>query len=96
MAAAPALAKWLLVYSVLRLALVVALAAVLSLVMPLIVALIFAIVLALPLSFVLFAGIRRRVNSTIAASTARRRGERERLRAALDGEVRPVDGGDRQ
>lgn len=86
LSAAPALAKWLLIYSVLRIALLLALAAALSLVMPLIVALLFAVVLALPLSFLLFAGVRRRVNEAIAFSTARRRSERERLRAALNGD----------
>ncbi len=86
LSAAPALVKWLLIYSLLRIALVIALTAVLYLVMPLIVALLFAVVLALPLSFVIFAGTRRRVNAVVAISTARRRNERERLRAALHGE----------
>lgn len=88
LSAAPALLKWLLIYSLLRIALVIALAAALSLVMPLIVALLFAVVLALPLSFVIFAGARRRVNAAVAASTARRRSERERLRSALKGDDR--------
>lgn len=86
--AAPALAKWLLIYSVLRIGTLAVLAGGLSLLMPLILALLFAIVLALPLSWVLFAGPRRRVNEAMAISTAHRRAERERLRAALDGNER--------
>ncbi len=82
----PALGKWLVIYSVLRIGLLVVLAAGLSLLMPLILALLFAIVLALPLSWVLFAGVRRRVNAAMAVSTAHRRQERERLRSALDGQ----------
>ncbi len=83
--AAPGLGKWLLVYSALRIGLLLVLAAGLSLLMPFILALLFAIVLALPLSWVLFGGVRRRVNEAMAASTAHRRAARERLRSALDG-----------
>ena len=54
--------------------------------MPFIVALLFAIIVQLPLSWLLFAGPRRRVNEAMAASSAHRRSERERLRAALAGE----------
>lgn len=82
---APPLAKWLLIYTALRVAMLVVLAVLLSLFMPLIVALLFAVVLALPLSWVAFSGVRRRVNQAMAASVSTRRGERERLRAALDG-----------
>ena len=83
---APSLAKWLLIYSLLRIGLLVVLAAVLSLLMPLILALLFAILLALPLSWVIFGGVRRRVNVAMANSTAQRRAERERLRSALNGQ----------
>ena len=79
------MAKWLVIYSLLRVALLVVLAAALSLLMPLILALLFAIVLALPLSWFLFAGVRRQVNAAMAISNASRRTERERLRSALNG-----------
>jgi len=83
---ATSLAKWLIIYSLLRVALLVVLAAALSLLMPLILALLFAIVLALPLSWLLFAGARRQVNAAMASSNASRRTERERLRSALNGQ----------
>ena len=82
------MAKWLVIYSLLRVALLVALAAALSLLMPLILALLFAIVLALPLSWLLFARVRRQVNAAMAISNASRRAERERLRSALNGQDR--------
>lgn len=81
----PPLGKWLLVYTVLRFATLVVLTALLSLLMPLILALLFAVVLALPLSWVLFGGVRRRVNEAMAVKSSSRRVERDRLRAALDG-----------
>lgn len=81
----PPLGKWLLIYTLLRVATLVVLTAVLSLLMPLILALLFAVVLALPLSWVVFGGVRRRVNAAMAVKSSSRRGERERLRAALDG-----------
>lgn len=83
--AVPPLGRWLLIYSLLRFATLVVLTALLSLLMPLILALLFAVVLALPLSWVVFGGVRRRVNEAMAVKSASRRGERERLRAALDG-----------
>ena len=82
----PQLAKWLAIYTVLRIAMLVALAAVLSLVMPFILAALFAVLLALPLAWILFGGVRRRVNEAMAVSTAARRAERDRLRSALNGE----------
>lgn len=82
---APPLGKWLLIYTLLRIATLVVLTALLSLLMPLILALLFAVVLALPLSWVVFGGVRRRVNAAMAVKSSARRGERERLRAALDG-----------
>ncbi len=88
-APAASLGRWLLIYSLLRVGLLVVLAAGLSLLMPLILALLFAVVLALPLSWVLFTGVRQRVNAAMATSTAHRRQERERLRAALNGEELP-------
>ena len=64
----------------------VVLAAVLSLVMPFILAALFAVLLALPLAWIVFGGVRRRVNEAMAVSTAARRAERDRLRSALNGE----------
>jgi hypothetical protein len=78
--------KYLAVYTVLRLGLVIVLTAVLAFFMPLIVALLFAIIVQLPLAWLLFTKPRIRVNDAIAVSTARRRAERERLQSALSGE----------
>ena len=80
---------YLAVYSLLRLALVAVLTAVLTIFMPLIVALLFAVIIQLPLSWLLFAGPRRRVNEAMARSAAQRRAERNRLQAALSGEQPP-------
>lgn len=80
------LAGPLLAYTALRVALIAAITAVLMLFMPFIVALLFAIIVQLPLAWLLFAEPRRRVNRAMAASSAHRRAERERLRAALAGE----------
>jgi predicted PurR-regulated permease PerM len=77
------------VYTLLRLALVAVLTAVLTIFMPLIVAVLFAIIIQLPLSWLLFAGPRRRVNEAMARSAAQRRAERNRLQAALSGEQPP-------
>lgn len=82
----PALAKWLAIYTVLRLGMLVVLAGLMSLVMPFILASLFAVVLALPLSWLLFGGVRKRVNAGLARSNSARRAERERLRSALNGE----------
>lgn len=82
----PQLAKWLAIYTGLRILMLVALAALLSLVMPFILAALFAVLLALPLAWILFGGVRRRVNAALAVSTAARRAERERLMSALNGE----------
>lgn len=86
------LAGPLLVYTVLRVGLIAVITALLMPFMPFIVALMFAIIVQLPLSWLLFAGPRRRVNEAMAVSSAHRRAERERLRAALAGENPAVDG----
>lgn len=52
---------------------------------PLLVAVLLALVVALPLSFVLLAPLRVRVATGLAASGARRRAERARLRDQLRG-----------
>jgi hypothetical protein len=80
---------YLAVYTLLRLALVAVLTAVLTIFMPLIVGVLFAIIIQLPLSWLLFAGPRRRVNEAMARSAAQRRAERNRLQAALSGEQPP-------
>jgi len=77
----------LVVYTVLRLSLVIALTAVLAFFMPLIVALLFAIIVQLPLAWLLFSGPRTRVNEAMAQASARRRAERARLQSALSGET---------
>lgn len=81
---------YLAVYTLLRLVLVALLTAVLTIFMPLIVAVLFAIIIQLPLSWLLFAGPRRRVNQAMARSSAQRRAERDRLQAALSGEEPPA------
>ena len=81
------LARQLVVYTVLRLSLVIALTAVLAFFMPLIVALLFAIIVQLPLAWLLFSGPRTRVNEAMAQASARRRAERARLQSALSGET---------
>lgn len=87
----PPLTGPLLVYTALRLGLIAVLTAVLALFMPLIVALAFAIILQLPLAYLLFPGPRKRVNAALAAASAQRRAERDRLRAALAGEESAAD-----
>ena len=77
---------YLAIYTVLRLGLIIVLTVLLAFFMPLIVALLFAIIVQLPLSWLLFAGPRRRVNEAIAQSSARRRAERARLQSALSGD----------
>jgi hypothetical protein len=82
----------LVVYTLLRLTLIVVLTALLMFFMPLIVALLFAIIVQLPLSWLLFAGPRRRLNDAMAQSSAKRRSERAKLQSALSGtEPPPAD-----
>jgi Protein of unknown function (DUF4229) len=83
--------RYLAVYTVLRLALVIVLTAALAFFMPLIVALLFAIIVQLPLAWLLFTKPRSRVNDAIAVSTARRREERARLQSALSGEAPAIE-----
>jgi MFS superfamily sulfate permease-like transporter len=85
-ARASSLFAYLALYTLLRIVLVVVLTAVLMIFMPLIVALLFAIIVQLPLSWLLFAGPRRKVNEAIAQASRRRRNERDRLQAALRGD----------
>ena len=59
---------------------------------PLVIALLFAIVIALPLGIWLFAPLRRRSSNVAMLAVARRRKDREQLRARLRGED-PADDG---
>jgi Protein of unknown function (DUF4229) len=58
---------------------------------PLVVALLFALVIALPLGIWIFAPLRRRATAGVAAIDARRRRDREQLRARLRGEASAGD-----
>ncbi len=73
-------------YTLERLGLTVVLAFVLSYFMPVLVALAFAVVLQMPLAFVLFRRTRDRMSAALAVTNARRRSDRDQLRAALAGE----------
>ena len=73
-------------YTLERLGLTVVLAFILSYFMPVLVALAFAVVLQMPLAFVLFRRTRDRVSAALAVTNARRRSDRDQLRAALAGE----------
>lgn len=94
------LARAVITYSVLRLLLVVGLILVLyylprlaGVQLPLIMAVLLAVVLQLPMAWLLFAGPRLRVTALMAARSADRRTERERLRAALAGDDAAVEDG---
>ena len=90
---APAPPIWpgtLVVYTVLRLALVIVLTAVLAFFMPLIVALLFAIIVQLPLAWLLFSGPRtpgQRGDGAVIGPPPRRAA---RLQSALSGDDRPL------
>lgn len=80
-------------YTLARLALVAAITAVImgggalvGVAVPLIVAVLFALLIAMPLSLTLFKGLRAKVNADIAAVDAKRRQDKEQLRARLRGE----------
>jgi hypothetical protein len=85
------------VYAVARLLLVVVLSAAIygaALLLglhdfPLVIALLFALVIALPVGIWVFAPLRRRATAGVAALDARRRADRDRLRARLRGETPP-------
>jgi hypothetical protein len=80
-------------YTLARLALIGLLTALLVLAgVPLLVALLLSLVVPLPLSLVLLPRLRNRMNAGLRAARARRRGERDRLRAQLRGEQPPEDG----
>lgn len=82
----PALARDIVLYSVVRLALVALLAALLVLAgVPLLVSVLLALVVSLPLSWVLLRPLRLRVAAGLSAAGARRRAERDRLREQLRG-----------
>jgi antibiotic biosynthesis monooxygenase (ABM) superfamily enzyme len=81
-------------YTVARLALVAALTVVILFgakllgieEFPLVVAMLFALVIALPLGIWVFAPLRKRATASIAAVDARRKHDREQLRARLRGD----------
>jgi len=87
-----------LLYVVARLALVAGLTAVIYGIgralgvheFPIVVALLFALVIAMPLGIWLFAPLRRRAAAGLDEVTARRRRDREQLRARLRGEEPPA------
>jgi len=83
-----ALGKWLAIYTLLRVAILLGLTGLLSLLMPLVLALLFGVILALPLAWVLCGGVRRRVDEAMTIARAGPRAERERLRQALNGDDR--------
>lgn len=56
---------------------------------PLVIAVLFALVIALPLGIWVFAPLRRRATASMAVVDARRRKDREQLRARLRGEDLP-------
>ena len=89
----PSLGRSILIYTLIRVGLIVVLTAALFLAgrpfqMPLIVALAFAIVLQLPLSVVLFRGARNNLTAALARAKERRTAERDRLFTELTGEQR--------
>jgi len=57
---------------------------------PVVVALLFALVIGMPLGIWLFAPLRRRATAGLDEVTARRRRDREQLRARLRGEEPPA------
>ncbi|MDN5860438.1 MAG: DUF4229 domain-containing protein [Pseudonocardia sp.] len=84
---APGLATTFALYAVARLGLVAIVAGILTVAgVPLIIAVLAGILVALPLSMVVFRGLRRRLDSALAATVVRRRAERSALRARLRGE----------
>lgn len=94
-AARRALARDLVLYTLARLGLVVVVVAVVlgaaalfSAEIPLLVAVVVGVVVALPLSLVLLSGLRTRVNTGLEVVSARRRADKEDLRARLRGEER--------
>lgn len=79
--------RYLLLYTLARLALIAVITVALALVdVPLLVALAVGIIVAFPLSLVLFRGLRNKTTVALAARNSRRDAERERLRAELRGE----------
>jgi hypothetical protein len=91
-------------YATARLALVVALGAAIYGVarllgvseFPIVVAALFALIIAMPLGIWLFSPLRRRATAALAISGARRRREREDLRARLRGEAPPDESPDQE
>jgi hypothetical protein len=82
-----ALVRDVVLYTAARLAIVAITALLLVLAgVPLLVSVLLALVVAVPLSMLLLGALRARVNAGLAAQTARRRAERDRLRRQLRGD----------
>jgi hypothetical protein len=56
---------------------------------PVVIALLFALIIAMPLGIWLFGPLRRRATAGLEVATARRRRDREQLRARLRGDAPP-------
>ncbi len=61
---------------------------------PLVVAALFGLIIAMPLGIWMFSPLRRRATAALASAGARRRAEREQLRARLRGEAVSGEGPD--
>ncbi len=86
-AAAPSLGRWLLLYSLGRIAIMVALVALFWLVgLPQLPALLFGVLLSMPVAYVLLRPMRDRLTAAMMARTDARRAARERLRTRLAGD----------
>lgn len=89
----PGLAATLALYTAARVGVLAVVAALLTLTgMPFLLALLIALVVALPLSTVLFRGLRARLDTALAQRGARRREQRDALRAELRGDAGAADG----
>ena len=60
---------------------------------PIVVAVLFALIIAMPLGIWVFGPLRRRATVSLAIAGEHRRRDREQLRARLDGDASPDDGG---
>jgi Protein of unknown function (DUF4229) len=61
---------------------------------PIVIAALFSLIIAMPLGIWLFGPLRRRATASLAIAGARRRREREQLRARLHGDALPDEGSD--
>ena len=90
--ATPPLGRWLLIYSLGRIVIMVALVALFWLVgIPQLPALLFGVLLSMPVAYVLLRPTRDRVTAALIARTDARRTAKERLRARLAGDEDPAE-----